>query len=78
MSKKELKGVVVSNKMAKTVVVAVTRLKLHKKYKRYYKVTNHFKVHNEGGELPIGQQVTILETRPLSKDKRWIIEYKKE
>lgn len=77
MNKKELKGVVVSNKMAKTVVVAVTRLKLHKKYKRYHKITSHFKAHNEGSELLIGQPVTIQETRPLSKDKRWVIKYKK-
>ncbi len=71
--KKELKGVVVSNKMAKTVVVAVTRLKLHKKYKKQYKVTTHYKAHDEKNEFMPGDKVVIQETRPISKDKRWLV-----
>lgn len=71
MSKKQLKGVVVSNKMTKTVVVAVTRLKLHKKYKKQYKVTTHYKAHSEKNDCQIGDKVMIQECRPVSKDKRW-------
>ena len=73
MTKKELKGVVVSNRMIKTVVVAVTRLKLQKKYKKQYKVTTRYKAHNEKNELVPGDQVIIQESKPISKDKRWIV-----
>ncbi len=66
-----LKGVVVSDKMAKTVVVAVTRLIKHPKYKKYYKVTKRFKAHDEKGEFHIGDKVMIQETRPISKEKKW-------
>ncbi|MBI4160619.1 MAG: 30S ribosomal protein S17 [Candidatus Yanofskybacteria bacterium] len=66
-----MKGVVVSDKMKKTVVVAVTRLKKHPKYKKYYKVTSKFKAHDESGEYHIGDRVIVQETRPLSRDKRW-------
>jgi len=66
-----LKGIVVSDKMAKTVVVAISRLKKHPKYKKYYKVTKRFKAHDEKGEYHTGDKVLIQETRPLSKDKRW-------
>ena len=66
-----LKGIVVSDKMTKTVVVAVTRLKKHPKYLKYYKVTKKFKAHDEENKFKTGDKVTIQETRPLSKDKRW-------
>ncbi|MEK7616260.1 MAG: 30S ribosomal protein S17 [Patescibacteria group bacterium] len=66
-----LRGVVVSDKMMKTVVVAVTRLKKHPKYLKYYKVTKKFKAHDEEKKYKTGDKVTIQETRPLSKDKRW-------
>lgn len=66
-----LKGVVVSDKIDKTIVVAVNRLKLHPKYKKKYKVTKKYKVHDEKNEFHIGDKVTIVECRPLSKDKRW-------
>lgn len=65
-----LTGTVVSNKMQKTVVVAVTRLTKHPKYQKQYKVTNRFKAHDEQGHR-VGDKVTIQETKPLSKDKRW-------
>ncbi len=68
-----LKGAVVSDKMQKTVVVAVSRLIKHPKYKKYYKVTKRYKAHDEKGEYHTGDKVVIRETRPLSKEKRWIV-----
>ncbi len=68
-----LKGVVVSDKMVKTIVVAISRLIKHPKYKKYYKVTKRYKAHNEKDEYHTGDKVTIQETRPLSKEKRWIV-----
>ena len=68
-----LKGVVVSDKMQKTVVVEISRMKKHPKYKKYYSVTKRFKVHDEEGVYKTGDKVLIQETRPLSKEKRWIV-----
>jgi len=70
---KILKGTVVSDKMSKTVVVAITRLIKHPKYRKYYKVTKRLKAHDEEGKYHVGDKVVIQETRPLSKDKRWKI-----
>jgi len=70
---KKLRGVVVSDKMSKTAVVAVTRLKLHPKYKKQYKVTTKYKAHDEKGEYHTGDKIIIAECRPFSKDKRWRI-----
>src|SRR5579859_111170 len=64
-------GRVVSNKMQKTIVVAVESLKKHPLYKRTYKSTTKFKAHDEHNDALIGDTVRIEETRPLSKDKRW-------
>ncbi len=64
-------GRVVSNKMQKTIVVAVESLKKHRIYKKTYKVTRKFKAHDETNAANIGDIVRIEETRPLSKDKRW-------
>lgn len=64
-------GEVVSNKMDKTAVVAVTRLVRHPLYGRFVKKTNKFKVHDESNVCQIGDVVRIMETRPISKDKRW-------
>lgn len=64
-------GRVVSNKMQKTIVVAVETLKRHPLYKRTYKSTAKFKAHDEQNDALIGDIVRIEETRPLSKDKRW-------
>jgi len=69
--KKKLKGTVVSNKMSKTIVVAVERIKVHPKYKKRYKVHKKYKAHDEKGEFKIGDKVVIEETRPLSKEKKW-------
>ena len=71
--KKRLIGMIVSDKMQKTVIVEITRLKVHPKYHRRYKVTSRFKVHNENKEYAVGHKVIIEETRPLSKEKRWIV-----
>lgn len=70
--KRKMEGVVVSDKMQKTVVVAVTRRKKHHKYKKYYNVTTKFKAHDETNQYHIGDRIAIQETRPLSKDKRWV------
>jgi small subunit ribosomal protein S17 len=64
-------GRVVSNKMQKTIVVAVESLKKHRIYKKTFKVTKRFKVHDETNAANIGDIVRIEETRPLSKEKHW-------
>lgn len=69
--KRKLKGVVVSDKMDKTVIVSVMRLKKHPKYKKYFKVTKRFKVHDENNDYHTGDKVLIEEARPISKEKRW-------
>lgn len=71
--KRQLQGTVVSDKMMKTAVVAVSFERKHPKYLKYYTLTSRFKAHNENNEYKTGDVVTIEETRPLSKDKRWII-----
>ncbi len=68
-----LRGVVVSDKMTKTVVVEITRLRKHSKYKKFYRVTRRFKAHDETDQYHTGDTVIIKETRPLSKEKRWIV-----
>ncbi|MGN6182925.1 MAG: 30S ribosomal protein S17 [Thermoanaerobaculia bacterium] len=70
-SKRTKVGVVVSNKMEKTVVVAVENLVKHGMYQKYIKRTNKFLAHNENTDINIGDRVVIEETRPLSKRKRW-------
>jgi len=70
---RKLEGIVVSDKMNKTRVVAVSWLKKHPKYLKHFKVTSRFKAHDENNEYKKGDQVLIEQTRPLSKDKRWII-----
>jgi small subunit ribosomal protein S17 len=64
-------GTVVSNKMAKTVVVAVSNTVVHPLYKRYGKRTSKFHAHDEENRCNVGDQVEIVSTRPLSKTKRW-------
>jgi len=73
MAKKTLQGTVVSDKMQKTVVVEVESIKEHPKYKRRYKMHKRFKAHDEKGEFHVGDNVVIEETKPLSKDKNWIV-----
>ena len=69
--KRRLEGVIVSDKMQKTVVVRVTRFKKHPKYLKYYKVSRRFKAHDEENAYKTGDKVFIEETRPTSRDKRW-------
>jgi small subunit ribosomal protein S17 len=64
-------GHVVSNKMNKTVVVLVERLRQHPRYKRYVRYRKKFKAHDELNQCGLGDLVRIIETRPLSKEKRW-------
>jgi small subunit ribosomal protein S17 len=71
MPKKTYTGHVVSDKMNKTVVVKVTRLAMHPAYKKIIKKVETFKAHDEKNECNIGDQVSIIESRPISKDKRW-------
>lgn len=71
MPKRQLKGTVVSDKMQKTVVVEVPRIKIHPKYKRRYKIHKRYKAHDEKREYHVGDKVVIEECRPISKDKRW-------
>ena len=70
-SRKVIQGTVVSNKMDKTIVVSVVSNKKHPLYKKVVKVTKKFKAHDENNECGIGDIVEIVETRPLSKDKRY-------
>ncbi|OGX13520.1 MAG: 30S ribosomal protein S17 [Omnitrophica WOR_2 bacterium RIFCSPLOWO2_02_FULL_63_16] len=70
-SRKIRLGTVVSNRMQKTVVVQVGRQVQHQKYQRVVRRTTNFKVHDEANRAKIGDYVKIMETRPLSKDKRW-------
>jgi len=71
MAKRQLIGTIISDKMQKTIVVKVERIKEHPKYKRRYKVHKKYKVHVESGEYHIGDRVIIEECRPISKEKRW-------
>jgi len=71
MSKKKLTGIVVSDKMQKTVVVTVESIKEHPKYKRRYKIHKKYKVHDENKEYKVGDKVIIEETSPISKDKKF-------
>jgi small subunit ribosomal protein S17 len=73
MPKKIYSGEVVSDKMNKTVIVAVKRLTQHPVYKKTIKQTTKFKVHDEENSCKVGDIVSIIESSPLSKDKRWKI-----
>lgn len=70
-ARKVREGLVVSDKMDKTVVVAVERLKRHPLYGRVQRVTKRFKAHDENNQFNVGDRVRIMETRPISKDKCW-------
>ena len=73
MINKVYTGKVVSNKMEKTVVVAVTRMFQHPVYKKTVKKVSKFKAHDEVNQCKVGDEVKITETRPMSKDKRWLV-----
>ena len=68
-----LSGVVVSTKMQKTIVVKVTNFVKHPKYQKYQTSTKKYKVHDENGTAKMGDNVKIVETRPISKDKHFML-----
>jgi small subunit ribosomal protein S17 len=70
-ARKKLMGTITSDKMDKTVVVRVERLVPHAVYKKYVRRRENFKAHDEKNEFRVGDRVEIVETRPMSKDKRW-------
>ncbi|HNQ59224.1 MAG TPA: 30S ribosomal protein S17 [Bacteroidales bacterium] len=69
--RKERIGVVVSNKMDKTIVVKVERRLMHPKYGKFVKRSTKFKVHDQNNDCNVGDVVRIMETRPLSREKCW-------
>jgi len=71
--RKERSGVVVSDRMQKTVIVSVERTVMHPKYKKYLKRRTRVKAHDEKNQCRVGDRVVIAESRPLSRDKRWRI-----
>jgi small subunit ribosomal protein S17 len=72
--RKRREGVVVSDKMNKTVVVVVARLVRHGKYGKYLTRRARYKAHDEQNRCRVGDRVRIIETRPLSRDKRWAVQ----
>lgn len=72
-NKRILKGVVVSDKMDKTIVVSVERMKQHPAYKKRYRTFRKYKAHNPENKYKTGDKVTIQECKPISKEKKWIV-----
>jgi len=70
---KKIKGIVVSDKMAKTVVVEVKRYTKHPLYGKYMKSSKRYKAHDEKKEYKVSDRVIIEETKPISKDKHWVV-----
>ena len=70
-NRKKMTGIVVSNKMQKTVVVTVEKVSHHPRYKKVISKMTRYKAHDEGNVSQIGDIVRLVETRPLSKEKRW-------
>jgi len=73
INKRILKGTVVSDKMDKTIVVLVERIKEHKQYRKRYKVSKRYKAHDPENKYHLDDKVMIQECRPISKDKKWIV-----
>lgn len=71
--RKRLKGVVTSDKMDKTVVVAVTTTKRHPIYGKVMRLVKKYKAHDETNEIQIGDRVEIIESQPISRHKRWSV-----
>lgn len=69
--KRKFNGTVVSDKMEKTIVVKVDRIKSHPKYHKKYVISRKYKVHDEKSRFKIGDKISFIECRPLSKEKRW-------
>ena len=73
MPKKEKQGVVVSDKMDKTIVVKVASYNPHPKYKKIIEITKNYKAHDEKNECGVGDIVRIIESKPISGDKKWVL-----
>ncbi|MFA5021634.1 MAG: 30S ribosomal protein S17 [Patescibacteria group bacterium] len=71
MIRKKFEGTVVSNKNDKTIVVEVKNTKVHPKYLKRYIVSKKYKVHDQANEYKVGEVVSFIECRPISKEKRW-------
>ncbi len=77
-NRKRISGVVVSDKMDKTIVVNTQRFVKHKKYGKFYKINKKYKAHDENNEYKINDKVIIESTRPISKDKSFKVIKKKD
>ncbi len=73
-NRRRLQGRVVRNSMDKTVVVAVATTKRHPLYKKVIRTTKNYKAHDESNAIPVGALVQIVESRPISKTKTWVVE----
>lgn len=73
-NRKRLQGVVVRNSMQKTVVVEVQRTTIHPLYKKVVRTSKLYKAHDESDSIPVGAIVKIVESRPISKTKRWAVQ----
>lgn len=73
-NRRTIVGDVVSNKMEKTVVVMVKTRRQHPRYKKYLEFGRKFKAHDESNACKVGDRVKLIETRPLSREKRWRVE----
>ncbi len=71
--KRVKKGTVVSDKMDKTIVVLVERIKQHPRYKKRYRIFKKYKAHDAENKYKMGDKVQIQESKPISKDKKWIV-----
>jgi small subunit ribosomal protein S17 len=71
--KKRLTGLVIGHKLSKTAVVSVSRLKRHKSYKKYLTVQKKYMVHDPSNQCQVGDKVRIIESRPISKTKKWML-----
>ncbi|MBN1680987.1 MAG: 30S ribosomal protein S17 [Anaerolineae bacterium] len=73
-NRRRLTGRVIGNAMDKTVVVSVDQTKRHRLYKKVIRTTKKYKVHDESNAIPVGALVQIVESRPISKTKTWVVE----
>jgi small subunit ribosomal protein S17 len=73
IGRKKITGVVVKDKMDKTVVIEVEKFLKHPKYHKYLKTKRRYKAHDETNTCKVGDRVQIIESRPLSKNKRWLV-----
>ena len=72
-SRRRMIGLVTADKMDKTVTVEVTRFKMDAVYKKYVRVTKRYKAHDENNACQVGDRVSMIESRPMSREKRWVV-----